>query len=86
MYSTFFNSLSYNVLEYPGKPTTQKKNGTERKFYLTELYDTVVCQFSTFQIWVKTEWWPLLDCGDLDDKVITAKVSQSPVSLRVGYR
>ena len=85
MYSTFFNSLSYNVLEYPGKPTTQIK-GTERKFYLTELYDTVVCQFSTIQIWVKTEWWPLLDCGDLDDKVITAKVSQSPVSLRVGYR
>jgi len=34
----------------------------------------------------KTKWWQLPDCGDLDDEVRTVEVTQSTVSLQVGYR
>jgi len=38
--------------------------------FLVWLYDIVVCQISTSQIWAKSVWWQrYLDCEDLDDEV-----------------
>jgi hypothetical protein len=53
---------------------------------LVVLYDIIVCQISTIHIWAKSVWWRLfVDCEDLDVKVKRTIVTESTVSLRVGY-
>ena len=41
---------------------------------LVWLYDIVVCQNSTIQIWLKSVWWQrYLDCEDLDNEIRKSK-------------